>query len=40
MLDRITLFDFENQGKINEKEYLRISFYLLSKNMDDYFIKT
>lgn len=40
ILDRITLFDFENHDKINEEEYLKISFCLLSKNMDDYFIKT
>ena len=30
---------FENHDKINEEEYLKISFCLLSKNMDDYFFK-
>ena len=38
MLDRLTLFDFACQGKINEREYLKISYTLLSNNMDDYFI--
>jgi hypothetical protein len=39
MLDRLTLFDFSNPGKISSEEYMRISSQLLSNNMGKYFLE-
>lgn len=39
MLDRLTLFDFKNPGKISSEEYMRISTQLLSNNMGKYFLE-
>ena len=39
MLDRLTLFDFTNLGKISSEEYMRISSQLLSNNMGKYFLE-
>ena len=39
MLDRLTLFDFNNPGKISSEEYMRISTQLLSNNMGKYFLE-
>lgn len=39
MLDRLTLFDFNNPGKISSEEYKRISSQLLSNNMGKYFLE-
>ena len=39
MLDRLTLFDFSNPGKISNEEYMRISTQLLSNKMGKYFLE-
>lgn len=39
MIDRLTLFDFSNPGKISSEEYMRISSQLLSNNMGKYFLE-
>ena len=39
MLDRLTLFDFTNPGKISGEEYMKISTQLLSNNMGKYFLE-
>jgi hypothetical protein len=39
MLDRLTLFDFNNPGKISGKEYMKISTQLLSNNVGKYFLE-
>ena len=39
MLDRLTLFDFKNPGKISSEEYMKISTQFLSNNMGKYFLE-